>query len=383
MKKYISLIMILVLCITVTAGCQKSDRSENGTQTKEEVSGENGASVISDTAEGETTKEGVNTAKEGNTVNVENSTAASPESSEAAVKKDINVAALKGPTAMGMVKIMDDAKNGLAANKYQFTVAGAPDEITAGIVSGKIDIAAIPCNLAAVLYNKSKGAIVTAGINTLGVLYVVETGKEINSVADLKGKTIYSTGKGTTPEYTLNYLLSSYGLDPGKDVKVEYKSEATEVAAILSKSANAIALLPQPYVTTVMMNNQDVRIALDVSKEWDKVSNGQSSVVSGVIVVNKKFLESNKEAVDTFLSEYEASAQYVNSNPSKAADLIEKFDIFKAAPAKNALPYCNITYIQGEDMKAKIGGYLKTLFDQNPDAVGGTLPDDGFYYIKQ
>lgn len=374
MKKLLSVMLILILCITMLAGCKKNEEStgagdtqtvneENQTETSQETASDK-SGTIEQSIEETSTEE------------------PSTEDITPAAKIDINVAALKGPTAMGMVKIMEDSDKGLAANNYKFTIAGAPDEITAGIVSGGFDIAAIPCNLASVLYNKSKGGLVVAGINTLGVLYVVETGKKINSVEDLKGKTIYSTGKGTTPEYTLNYLLSSYGIDPAKDVTIEYKSEATEVAAVLSEATDAIAMLPQPYVTTVMMNNKNVRIALDVAKEWDKVSPNKSTVVTGVIVVNKKFLDNNKAAVDTFLSEYETSEQYVNSNIEEASALIEKFDIFKAAAAKTALPYCNITSIQGEDMKTKINAYLETLFEQNPDTVGGKLPEDGFYYIK-
>lgn len=369
MKKILSIIVILTLCVTIAGGCKKNDSSDNGSRIAGEEKADTAASDTDESSKNDTGAEGTDTG--------ENSL------QDAAAKTNINIAALKGPTAMGMVKIMENASVDMAAGNYKFTVAGAADEITVGIINGDYDIAAIPCNLASVLYNKSKGGLKIAGINTLGVLYVVETGNEINSVADLKGKTIYSTGKGTTPEYTLNYLLSSSGIDPDKDVTIEYKSEATEVAAVLSEADNAIAVLPQPYVTTAMMNNKNIRIALDITKEWDKISSGDSTLVTGVIVVNKKFLEKNKEAVNTFLSEYEASASYVNSNGEDAAALIEKFDIFKAAPAKKALPFCNITSIQGEEMKEKVSGYLKTLFEQNPNAVGGAMPDDGFYYIKE
>lgn len=297
-------------------------------------------------------------------------------------KVAIKVAALKGPTAMGMVKIMEDASLGEAANEYSFTIAGAADEITAGLIKGDFDVAAVPCNLASVLYNKTEGKIKLAGINTLGVLYIVETGDSIHSVEDLKGKTIYSTGLGTTPQYTLNYILSSNGIDPEKDVTVEYKSEATEVAAILSESDDAIAMLPQPFVTTVMMNNDKVRIALDTTEEWEAIAEDESSVVTGVVVVRKEFLEENKEAFDAFLEEYKVSAAFSNSNIEEAASLIEKYDIFKAAVAKKAIPYCNITMVTGQEMTNKVEGYLKTLFDQNPQSIGGKLPAEDFYYIQ-
>ena len=280
-----------------------------------------------------------------------------------------------------MVKLMEDSASGTAANNYQFTVAGAADEITAGLLKGDFDVAAVPCNLASVLYNKTEGQIKLAGINTLGVLYIVETGDTIKTVEDLKGKTIYSTGIGTTPQYTLNYLLTSYGIDPEKDVTIEYKAESTEVAAILSEAENAIAMLPQPYVTTVLMSNDKVRIALDVAKEWEAVNKDESTVVTGVVVVRKQFLEENTDTVNAFLKEYKLSADFANTNIDEASSLVEKYGIFKAAPIKKAIPYCNITMITGDEMKTKVSGYLQTLFDQNPQAVGGKLPAEDFYYL--
>ncbi len=300
---------------------------------------------------------------------------------ETADKVNIRIAALKGPTAIGLVKQMEDAAAGTTANQYSYTIAGTADEITTGLIKGDFDIAAVPCNMASVLYNKTEGKIKLAGINTLGVLYIIETGDSIKSVADLKGKTIYSTGLGTTPQYTLNYILKANGLDPEKDVTVEYKTEPTEVAALLSKADNAVAMLPQPYVTSVMMNNDKVRIALDVAKEWEAVSTDESSVVTGVVVVRSDFLEKNKEAFDAFMTEYQASTIYVNDNIDAAAALVEKFDIFKAPVAKKAIPYCNITMLQGEDMKTKVNGYLSALYIQNPRAIGGKLPAEDFYYI--
>lgn len=296
-------------------------------------------------------------------------------------KIDIKIAALKGATAIGMVKMMEDAEAGTTANNYTFSIAGAADEISTGLIKGEFDIAAVPCNLASVLYNKTQGKIKVAGVNTLGVLYVVETGDSIQTVEDLKGKTIYATGLGTVPQYTLNYLLSAYGIDPEKDITIEYKTEPTEVAAILSKSADAIAMLPQPYVTSVLMSNDKARIALDIEKEWEAVGTDSSSVVTGVVVVKSDFLENNKEAFDAFMTDYAASAGYANEKVEETAALLEKFDIFKAAVAKKAIPDCNIVLIQGDEMKTKINGYLNVLYSQNPESVGGSLPADDFYYI--
>lgn len=368
MKKLNALFMMLILCVGLLAGCGKTaSESSSVVDNSEQTTEENKGAETEPTAEPTT-----------------EATQAPVESTEAKTteKIDIQVAALKGPTAIGMAKIMENAKNGEAANNYNFTIAGTADEISPKLISGEIQIAAVPSNLASVLYNRTNGGIQVLGVNTLGVLYIVETGENVTSVEDLKGKTIYSTGKATTPEYTLNYLLTSAGIDPAKDVTIEYKSEATEVAAILSESENAVAMLPQPYVTTVMMQNDKVRIALDVTEEWEKLSNDGSSVITGVVVANNEFIQNNPEVISAFMDEYKDSVTFVNENVEEAAAIVEEFDIVKAAVAKKAIPYCNITFIEGDEMKEKIAGYLNILFEQAPNSVGGTLPADDFYYKR-
>ena len=277
---------------------------------------------------------------------------------------------------------MDDNENGSAANNYNFQVYGEATEISTGLVKGELDVACVPCNLASVLYNKTDGGIVVAGINTLGVLYIVETGDSIHSVSDLAGKTIYTTGQGTTPEYTLRYILSGSGLNPDSDVTIEFKSEAAEVVSALTENPDAIAMLPQPYVTVAMNNNDKLHIALDVAEEWNKISDS-STVVTGVVVARKEWVDAHTDAFNAFLEEYPASAAYTNDNIASAAGLIEHFGIFKAAIAEKAIPYCNVTFISGDDMKSAISGYLTALYEQNPSAVGGSLPDDDFYYMSR
>ncbi len=292
------------------------------------------------------------------------------------------IASLKGPTTMGMVKLMNDAEAGDTAHDYQVNMYGTADEIVPKLINGELDAALVPCNLAGVLYNKTEGAVQVAAINTLGVLYVVESGDTVQTIQDLKGKTIYSTGKGTTPEYGLNYLLKQNGIDSGKDLTIEYKSESTELAVMLAEKENAIAVMPQPFVTIVQMQNDKVRTALSFQEEWDKVGEG-SSLVTGVLLVRKSFAEENREAFSEFLDEYKASTEYVNANTEDAGVLIEKYGIVpKAAIAAKAIPACNITYIEGDEMKQKVGGYLSVLFDANPQSVGGALPEDDFYYQR-
>lgn len=294
----------------------------------------------------------------------------------------VRVASLKGPTSMGLVKLMQDAKEGASANEYTFAVEGTADAIAPLLVRGELDIALVPCNLASVLYNNTKGAVQVVAINTLGVLYVVEAGETVNRVEDLAGKTIYSTGKGTTPEFALNYVLEKNGLDPEKDVTVEFKSEATEVASALLNDAAAIAVLPQPYVTAVLAQNQDLRVALSLTEEWDRVGDG-SAMITGVAIVRTEFAQQNPQAVADFLKEYAASTEYVNANPAEAAVWIEELEIAKAAIAEKAIPACNIVCISGTEMMEKVSGYLSALYAQNPEAVGGTLPDEAFYYLGE
>lgn len=310
----------------------------------------------------------------------QNTTEESTITSKAYESQDIKVAALKGPTAIGMVKLMNDNEDKKTANNYTFQIEAAADAFTADLIKGDVQIAAMPCNAAATLYNKSNGKVSVVGINTLGVLYILDNKGEVTNVSDLKGRTIYTTGKGTTPEYTLRYLLNTNGIDPDKDVHIEFKSEASEVAAIMaSAKEETVAMLPQPFATTVLMNNKEARIALDVTKEWENVSKDGSTVVTGVIVVNTEYYNNHKAAVDKFLEEYKLSADYVNANVDEVSTLVEKYGITKAAVAKQAIPKCNITIITGSDAKDKISKYLNVLYEANPASVGGKLPEDNFY----
>ena len=289
----------------------------------------------------------------------------------------VRIGALKGPTSMGMAQMLKDTADG--NSNYQFTIAGAPDEITALLVKGELDVAAVPSNLASVLYNNTNGGVKVAMINTLGILYVVEAGDTVNSVADLKGRTVYSSGKGATPEYSVDYILSQNGIDPETDVTVEFKSEHTELAAALQSGTADLAVLPEPFVTTVLAGNDNLRVALNLNEEWDKVSDG-SGMVTGVLVVRSEFAEQHPDELTALLEAYEQSVNFVNENPAEAAAIIEQNGIAKAAVAEQAIPKGNIVFISGNEMRTKVEGFLEILFDMNPKAVGGALPGDDFYY---
>ena len=299
---------------------------------------------------------------------------------------DVNVMALKGPTAMGMVKLMDDADSGnVDTENYSFGIAASADEVTPKLIQGEADIAAVPANLASVLYNKTEGQIQVLAVNTLGVLYIVENGDSIQSVSDLAGRTIYASGKGSTPEYALNFILEKNGLTPGIDVTVEWKSEHSECVSALAQDPEGIAMLPQPFVTTAQAKNPNLKVALDLTEEWDKVMENEetkSSLLTGVVVVRKEFAEENPEAVEDFMDRYADSVEYVNDNVEEAAELVGNYDIVAADVAVKAIPECNIVCITGEDMKEQLSGYLTVLKDANPESIGGELPGDDFYYIQ-
>lgn len=310
--------------------------------------------------------------------------APSPEAA-ASVSEDtvVRVGGLKGPTTMGLVKLMDDAENGTSANQYEFTMVTAADELTALVAGNKVDIALLPANVASVLYAKTEGNVSVIDINTLGVLYLVSSDTSVASIEDLKGKTVYLPGKGTTPEYALRYLIQAAGLAED-DVTLEFKSEAAEVAAILSEQPEALGLLPQPFVTSALAQNEALSIVLDLNSVWDSFQSDENpgSLVTGVTIVNNGFLSAHKSLVDAFLEEHASSIRFTADDPEASAALIEKAGIVaKAAIAQKALPYCNIAYYDANTMKSMLEGYLSVLYEQNPASVGGALPNDDFYYI--
>ena len=337
-----SLILALVLSMFVFASCANQQTNENTQQTEKQT-------------EEETQKE----------------------EPKEAIPETVRVITLAGPTGIGMSKLIEDDTQNKTKYDYNFTIASAPDQVSPEIIKGNYDIACVPVNLASVLYNKTEGKLGVCGINTLGVLYMLENGNTINSVTDLKGKTIYATGQGSTPEYVLRYILSKNNIDPDKDVTIEFLAEHAELATKLKENKVAIGMLPEPQVTVATMGTT-VRIALNLTEEWDKVSD--TSLVQGCIIVNNEFATKYPTALNNFLEEYKASVDYVNNNIEDASLLVEKAGIIpKSAIAKKAIPNCNICLVTGEKMKNSIKNMLNILFEANPSSVGGKLPDEKFY----
>ncbi|MBO7729698.1 MAG: ABC transporter substrate-binding protein [Lachnospiraceae bacterium] len=333
MKKSIAIIITLLLGITLLAGCGKKE-IEPQPSTKEQTSAQD-------------------------------------------TSVEINVTALKGPTGMGMAYLNQQSDDGNTAYKYTINYAGAPDEVVGGLISGEIDIAAVPVNLAATLFNKTNGEILTAAVNTLGVIYIVENGENVQSMADLAGKKIVASGQGSTPEYALNYLLEKNGLTG--QVEVEYVSEHDEAVSALVAGKADLVMIPEPKVTAALSQLETARVAISLTDEWDKVSDTQ--MITGVLVVQKAFANEHPEILKDFLEEYKASVKFTNANPQEASQLIEKYGIIPKAPvALKALPNCNIVYIDGSEMAASVTAMLTTLFDANPASVGGKLPGEEMFY---
>lgn len=294
----------------------------------------------------------------------------------------IRVGAMTGPTAMGMVKLMDESDKGESANKYEFSLKTEASAFAPALTKGEIDIAAVPANLASVLYNNTDGGVKVLAVCATGVLYIVERGDSIKSFADLAGKKLYATGEGATPEFALRYLLKANGLEGDKAPTIQWCADATEALSYISKDAGAIAMLPQPFVTAAQTKVEGLRVAIDLNEEWQKANDG-ASMATGVIVARTEFAEKYPQQLEKFMQEYAESVKFVNENTEQAAQLIGNYEIVKAPIALKALPYCNICCLTGDELRQCLNGYLSALHDMNPQSVGGKLPDDGLYYAAK
>lgn len=294
----------------------------------------------------------------------------------------LRIGGMKGPTSMGLLFMKEEAETGVNPEGYAFTMVTGADELLPMMIKGELDIALVPANVAAILYQKTEGGVAVIDINTLGVLYMVSGDGEIGQPEDLRGKTIYLTGKGTTPDYVLHYILKENGLKEG-DYTLEYKSEPTEVAALLAEKPNAVGLLPQPFVTVACAQNENLQVVMDMNEQWSLLQGeGGSRMVTGVTVVRKEILDAYPEAVETFLQNHKDSTKAINEDTEKGAELVVAAGIIGKAPiAQKAIPNCNITYIDGKEMKQALSGYLEVLFEQDATAVGGKLPEEDFYYV--
>ena len=351
MKKMTAILCVLALMLGLLAGCGQSAPETTAAATEATV--ETTAETTAETTE---------------------------ETAPAEAVVPVRLGAMTGPTGIGMVKLFQTADENPDSG-YTYAIKGAADELTPLLLQGELDIVSVPANLASVLYNKTEGGVKALAVNVLGVLYIGEFGGEtVKTVEDLKGQTLYATGKGSTPEYFLRYVLTQNGLDADKDLTIEWKSEPSEVVATLNAEGKGIAMLPQPYVAAAAAQlGEGFRVALSLSDEWEKVGNG-SLCTTACILVRSAFAEEHPELVEKFLADFAESAAWVNENVEAAGDACGTYEIVKAPIAKKAIPQCNIVCITGAEMKQALGGCLNVLFEQNPAAVGGALPGDDFYY---
>lgn len=378
MKKTISLLLMACLGASLVLGGCAGGAGPTSLAGTEAQSAEN-AAAGQGTGNGQAEAGEADTAKDGNSGPADLS---GNEGSQLTCQAGIRLGSLKGPTSMGLASLMDKASKGETANVYEFSMAGKADELVGRIANGDLDIALVPANVASVLYNKTQGNVTVLDINTLGVLYVVASDESITSIAGLKGRTIYMTGKGTTPEYVMNYLLKENGLT-SLDVDLQFKSEATEVASILKQNPEAIGVLPQPFATAACIQNPALKTVLDLTEQWNLLNKDTGSMlVTGVTLVRSDFLRENRAPVEEFLKDHAQSARFANSHVEEAAALIAEKGIVEKAPiAQKALPYCNIVCLTGQEMKDALKGYLSTLMEQDPKSIGGQMPGDDFYYM--
>ena len=353
MKKIFSIIIAVMLVVSAFSGCTKKESTPSANETQTEAP----------------------TQEENDTENTE----------EEPAKSEMKIALLKGPTAMGAVMLMDETENGKVFGDYSFEVLTTPDEVTAKLISGEVDVAAVPVNLASAIYNKDKGSVQIAVINTLGTMYILENGNTIESLSDLSGKTIYSTGQGAVPEYVLQYILTKMGIT---DCKVEFMQTHAELAAAVAAGKVQIAMLPEPFASVATSKSSDVRVALDVAKCWDEYSYEEENVANtlpmGCIVVRKEFVDEHEKEFSKFLDEYDYFIEVVNDDPANAAKYVVSYGILDdEAVATSAIPNCNITFIEGSKMLRLVENFLNTMYEANPKAIGGAVPDEDFYYVRK
>lgn len=313
--------------------------------------------------------------------------------SAAAEDVTVRVASLKGPTAIGLVSMMDSTSGvptedaptepaeGSTGITYSYTISGSPDQVLPQVIQGETDIALVPSNVASVLYNKTKGGVRVIDLNTLGVLSVVTGDSSVEQFEDLAGHTVYLSGQGASPEYTLNYLLDQAGI---KDrVSIEFKSEHSECAAAIQAEPTAVAILPEPFTTATLAKDSSLSAPVSLTDVWDRYAGGSGSqFVMGVTIARSEFVDDHPEAISDFLSRHAQSVDTVNGGPAAAAPLVVKAGIVASeAIAEKAIPKCNIVCTTGEDMRSALSGYLQVLYDADASSVGGALPGDDFYYV--
>ena len=289
----------------------------------------------------------------------------------------VRIMTLNGTTGFGMAPLISKTAKGEAALNYAISVETDASNITAALISGNVDIAALPTNAASVVYNKTGGEVQVLALNTLGVLYLLSDGSEtVASLADLEGKTVYAPAQN--PSFIFSALCSAAGVNVTVD---NTYAQPADLRTAVAAGEVALAVLPEPMVTIACSANANLTVALDLTEEWDALY-GEGTLVQGCVVVRREFAEAHSAEVAKFLEEYEASIALLSSDTAAAAQLIVDAGIFTAAPvAQKAIPKCNLCFIAGGDMEGALGKFLTTMHAVAPASVGGAVPASDFYYV--
>lgn len=352
-------VILLIISITLTLGLFSVGCYDNHKNTAAEAVSESQA---------ETTG-GQNSPGENETTQTENTED----------KMTINVASLKGPSSIGMVKLHDQKSSLPDGTIVNYEIVPTPDAMIAKILSKEIDMATLPTNVAVKLFNKGTEIKLTSIVG-YGVLYLVYQNIEVNNWEDLKNNTIYVTAKGSTPDIILRYLLAENNLTPDKDIILDYSLEQVELSQLIIANKANIAVLPEPFVTMVLSKNKNAAIAFDLESEWAKSKNGLSLPMT-CFVATKQITENNPMAVDEFLNLYEQSINWIKENPEDAAELVEKLDIgMNRETAIEAIPRCNVEFTPSKEAKEAVNSYINAILDFSPEDIGGKMPDESFYY---
>ena len=313
----------------------------------------------------------------------------SQDASDLDTKTEIRISVLSGTTGMGIAPLMKSVNEGKEPLNYKISVVNAADQIAPGIIKGSIDIAAVPTNLAATLYNKTKGQIKVLCANTKGVLYVVSSDPSVTCISDLKGKTVFVPGQGTNPEFILRHIIEKNGMTVGTDVVFDYTYNSPDalMGAVAATDKVSIALLPEPKVSIACDKNKNFKSVIDITAEWNKI-NPDAPLYQGCIIVRSAFLEEHPNEVKEFLRRYEQSISEVNNDPATSAKIIAELGIiaenadsaYNEYIAKNTIPSCNLCYVSGTELEGALSKLYEILYKMTPSAVGGALPDNGIYY---
>lgn len=290
----------------------------------------------------------------------------------------IHVITLQGPTGMGMAKLMRDTRDTMTPYRYVYTLASTPNEMVKLLKEGTYNIAAMPTPLAAQLYNQTNGGVQIAAINTLGTISLLEKGKNIENLTDLKNRTVYVSGQDSFPDFLLQYLLKQNGLDPQKDVAIKTVEHSRMLVAMAKSGEAEIVILPEPYTSDLIQQDQTLRIAIDLDAEWQKITH--QPTVQGCLVFMNDFYQNHSDVAQTFLKRYKASIDYTNQHPQEAAATMELMGVVPSATAaEEAIEVCNMHFIAGDEMKRLLQKNYEIWMSYNPDIIGGQMPADAFY----